>query len=222
MPVILTILILTGVYAISITVITIKHPVNSTGIMYSSLASWGINETKHLLLEAINGSPPQDFIHGIGLSEFTSIRVINSSELIMGNSTYCYALIELSLNNALIWLKNFTICGYTILVKIYNTTYYNGSYLVTMRIYRDGTELGSISYKYIVPILSIESPQINAWWINDTVVLMMDAWYYLVINEPEQLVTASNRVYPHGSLSLWLFMVPKDNCLSYCNITNLR
>jgi hypothetical protein len=219
MPVILTILVLVGVYAISITVVTLRHPVNSTTIMYTTLVSWSINETRSLLLKAIAVSPVQDYLHGINLTTFMGIRVINSSELVMGNLTYCYAPVELSLNNALIWLKNSTVCGYTITINIFNTTYYSGVYLVYMRVYRGGVELGSVTYRYVVPALSVRSPQVNAWRVDGAMILTMDAWYYLIVNKPEQLVNASGRqLYPHASLSLWLFMVPKRNCPSYCAI----
>ncbi len=223
MPVILTILLLVGVYAISITVLTIRHPINNTQLMYTSLISWGINETKTLLLEAINSSPPQDYLHGISLSSLLSIKVINSDSLMIDNLTYCYAPVELSINNALIWLSNVTMGKYLIIIRIYNTTYYNGNYLVTLSVYRGNELVGSITYNYIVPLLAVRSPQVNVFRIGNVTVLMMDAWYYLVINKPEQLVSMGNQtLYPHGSLSLWLAAIPKDSCTSCCIINYSR
>ncbi|MGC9135696.1 hypothetical protein [Caldivirga sp.] len=223
MPVILTILLLVGVYAISITVLTIRHPVNNTQLMYTSLISWSINETKVLLLEAINTSSPQEYLHGISLNSLLSIRVINSDSLTIGNLTYCYAPIELSINNALIWLSNVTMGEYTINVKIFNTTYYNGNYLVALNIYRGNSRVGSITYNYVIPVLAVKSPQVNAWRVGNVTILMMDAWYYLVVNKPEQLVLSGNQtLYPHGSLSLWLIIIPKDDCSSCCVINYSR
>ncbi|ABW01857.1 hypothetical protein [Caldivirga maquilingensis] len=225
MPVILTILLLVGVYAISITILTIRHPVNNPQLMYTSLISWGINETKTLLLEAVNSSPPQEYLHGISLNSLLSIRVVNSDSLVIGNLTYCYAPVELSINNALIWLSNVTMGDYSINVRVFNTTYYNGSYLVTLSAYKGGELIGSITYDYIVPLLAVRSPQVNVLSIGNVTVLMMDAWYYLVINKPEQLVSTGNQtLYPHGSLSLWLVVIPRGSCESCCviNYTGIK
>ncbi len=223
MPVILTILLLVGVYAISITVLTIRHPINNTQLMYTSLISWGINETKALLLQAVNSSPPQEYLHGISLSSLLSINVINSDSLTIDNLTYCYAPIELSINNALIWLSNVTMGEYSIDVRVLNTTYYKGNYLVELSVYRGNELVGSVTYNYIVPLLAVKSPQVNVLRISNVTVLMMDAWYYLIVNKPEQLVSMGNQtLYPHGSLSLWLVTIPRNSCISCCIINYSR
>ena len=212
-PVIIAILVLSALYAVIMATLYVSHRISINETMYPRIVSWAINETKTLLNEALNGSSLSkagEMLHGIGYGEFESIRVVNSDFLVMGNLTYRYILLRLCIGSSVVWFSNGTLGPYAIDIKILNYTGdYSGSYVALIYVYYNGVPVGNLTYVYFTPTLMFNSPQVTLFKVGNLTILIASAWYYLVVNKPEQLVNITPPyIYPHSSLDLWLAMIP--------------
>lgn len=212
MPTLIVIFALVLFYIFLIGFLEAKNP-SSFKPMYPYFVSWGINETKLLLTEAEAKEPSQYFIHGISSEEFLNIRIVNSDYVIVDNETYRYFVLYLELNNAVYWRVNATWGGCRINLTLSGPTG-NGTLYSRVFVYRNGRLMGFIQYSFVEQILSYRSPQIYAWNVGGILILSINAWYYGVLNVPNQLYnsTGSNLIYPHGSIYMWLALIPQGLC----------